>query len=152
MCQYRCVNRNSIDLFQWFCMALINVCKVIRGQWMKGTIEALIATTGRIIAFYHYQVLMLPLSPLSPFTDGNGSIPSEVSTSGWSLSVPWSTSPSLSSLPIFSPRVCEVQRRERSLWHILGQLASLLLTCLTNSWSRKHVIFHLLSRVKGEFG
>lgn len=42
-----------------------------------GHIEALIITIARITAFYHYQVLMLPLSPLSPFTDGNGSNPSE---------------------------------------------------------------------------
>lgn len=77
--QYRCVNTNYIDLFQRFYIGLINVCKVIRGQLMKGTI-ALIITTGRILAFYHYQYLMPSLLSLSPFTEGEGSILSGVST------------------------------------------------------------------------
>lgn len=78
VCQYRCVNRNDIDQFQRYYIALINVCKVIRGQWMKDTIEALIITTCRTIALYHYQYLMPPLSSSS--IEEKGSILSEVST------------------------------------------------------------------------
>lgn len=41
---FMAVNKNDIDLFQRNHTALVNVYKVIRGQWMKVTIEALIIT------------------------------------------------------------------------------------------------------------
>lgn len=37
-----CVNKNHTDLFQWSYIALIDACKVTKGQQMKGTTEALI--------------------------------------------------------------------------------------------------------------
>lgn len=42
---------------------------------MKGTIEALLITTGRITALYHY--LTSSLSSLSLFTEGKGGIPTK---------------------------------------------------------------------------
>lgn len=73
-----CVNKNHTDLFQRSYIALIDACKVVRGQQMKGITEALIITTDRVTALCHYY-LMPPLSSLSSFTGKERSICTQVS-------------------------------------------------------------------------
>lgn len=150
------MNRNYIELFQSFHIAWINVCKEIRGQWMRDIREALTLTTGRIIALYQYQYFM-PL--VLSFTDGKCSFLSEVSL--WTCRAVSAALQLLSDLFGLSFFVCYfvclfVFSQGLCSTEAAGELMTWLRTackptCSTNPWSRKQVLFYFSSRISGEF-